>query len=227
MIVDIRVKFILILLSNYLLLRRASDLVMALFVGLLCLLFVLAKQWQKGLHHLGIYTMLYVLYAFVMEHVSGYFHSFLSMLAIGGRLMFPCVMAGSYLFTTTSSRQFVTGLRHCKIPESIVLTFAIMFRFLPIVKQDYATIQQSLKIRGLFLNCWDMLKRPLTYGEYVLIPLLMSASRTAQDLTIATITKSIMGKNKTTFHPLCWHRQDSIVLSFCVLFIIVVERGIL
>lgn len=53
----------------------------------------------------------------------------------------------------------------------------------------------------------DLLKRPLAYFEHLVIPLLMSMTRTAQELTIASLTKSAGNSGaKTSYITYCFGR---------------------
>lgn len=218
MILDVRMKFCLVFLANYVLLKRVEGIVEIVCIVFLALLFLLAKQTKKSLIYILIFSVLYGVHDVMLEQTHGSLSSFLSMLTVGGRMMLPCIMAGDYLLSTSRISQIINALRLWRIPEPIVLTFAVMFRFFPVIKQDFHIIQQSLKVRGIFLSRKEMILSPLKYGEYVLLPLIMSASRTAQDLTIATMTKSISGKCKTMYAKPKYTWFDVLVLlGICVL----------
>ena len=223
---DVRTKFVLLIFTNYLLLHRISGWIEWSVVLGLTILFISAKKGQKGLRFLFIFIVLYSLAYFVIDHVSGNVLSFLSMLTIGGRLMLPCFMAGSYLLSTSSVRETIHALRKCYIPESILLTFAVMMRFLPVIGEEYRAIRQSLKLRGIFMGSWDIIKSPVKFFEYIAIPLLMSASRTAQDLTIATLTKSIGASGqRTAYREPCLKWQDKFVMVGLVMIIVGMEMN--
>ena len=71
-------------------------------------------------------------------------------------------------------------------------------QFLPAIPADAKTIHRSLRLRGIFLRKRDFIFRPVTYFEYLLVPLLMSLMRTVQALTIASLTKGLaLGKRPT------------------------------
>ena len=112
--------------------------------------------------------------------------------------MLPTFMAGSLLLTTATAYDLVHGLRKWHLPESFLLTLGVMMRFLPAIPADAKTIHISLRLRGIFLRKRDFIFRPVTYFEYLLVPLLMSLMRTVQALTIASLTKGLaLGKRPT------------------------------
>lgn len=216
MIVDVRTKILLIFLANYLLFIRAAEQYVILFLLFLTGLFVLAKAYKKAVGYLLVFVVLMLLSMYVLERVTGHFGAMLSMLVIGGRLMLPCIMSGSYLLSTSTLNQVIHGLRKWRIPEKVVLTFAVMFRFLPVIKKDFTIIDQSLKMRGIYMTPIDLIIRPVRYAEYILVPLIMSSSRTANDLTIATMTKDIGGKDKSMYRYSQLTMIDYIILAIMV-----------
>lgn len=206
---DVRTKVLLLLFTNYLLLNRLTGIWEWASVSGLALLFLFAGKKRKAMVYSVIFIVLFILDERVMIHTSGKALSFLSMLAIGGRLMLPCFMAGSYLLSTSSVSAMLHALRKWRVPEPVLLTFAVMMRFLPTIKEEYATIRQSLRLRGVFVSGWDIVKRPAAFFEYVTVPLLMSAGRTAQDLTIATLTKAIGSyAPRTAYREPRWRATD-------------------
>ncbi|MGY3724931.1 energy-coupling factor transport system permease protein [Granulicatella balaenopterae] len=223
-ILDIRTKIILLFFANYLLLKRLGDIHEWLLVGTIATLFILAGKNKKAYSYVVVYSVMFVVDYCLLEHLNGKLASFLSMIAVGGRVMLPCFMAGSYIFSTTTEREFINGLRKWHVPEYMIIPFAVMLRFLPTIKSDYQTIRRSLAIRGIFLSMKDYLLHPARYLEYILIPLLLSATRTASDLTIATLTKGIGIKHKKTiYQDLQFKGLDYGVLVAMVLMIVEIE----
>lgn len=228
MILDIRSKVFLLLFANYILLRRLFGLYEFIFVALMILLFLLAKKIKKAIIYLSMFIVLYIIDQYFFHFFTDNASSFLSVLAIGGRLMLLTFMAGSYLISTTSTHQFIVGLRKWRISEKLLLTFAVMMRFFPTIKRNYFLIKQSLMLRGKFIKISDFVFRPIQFYENITVPLLMSASRSANDLIIATLAKGIKVQKKSTSYidvKMKW--MDYIVIIFVVGMIVIVERRIL
>lgn len=193
----------------------------------LTFLFILSGQGQRGGRYLLVFVVLYLLDKVLMEHVSGDILSLLSLFAIGGRFMLPCFTAGAYILHTTSAHALIHGLRRWHVPEQLLLTLAVMLRFLPTLPYSYRIIKQSLRLRGIVLSRWDMLRHPLRYFEYVLIPLLMSAVRTSQELTVATLTKAVASRGKkTSYRTYAFTGYDRWLLSSMVFVILLIQLGV-
>ncbi|MGT2951018.1 energy-coupling factor transporter transmembrane component T [Streptococcus cuniculi] len=131
------------------------------------------------------------------------------------------LMAGHFLLLTTSAYELIHGLRKWHLPESFLLTLGVMFRFLPLIKKEVRVIQTSLKTRGMFLRKRAIFVQPHRYLEYVLVPLMMSLLRTAQDLTIATLTKGLaLTKRPSEFVQSRWTWLDWSLCAWCLSFLI-------
>ncbi|WP_228065081.1 energy-coupling factor transporter transmembrane component T [Streptococcus cuniculi] len=135
------------------------------------------------------------------------------------------LMAGHFLLLTTSAYELIHGLRKWHLPESFLLTLGVMFRFLPLIKKEVRVLHVSLKTRGLFLRKRDIVRQPHRYMEYIVVPLLMSLLRSAQDLTIATLTKGLaVTKRPSEFVQSRWTWLDWSVCVWCLSFLILKFR---
>lgn len=223
---DIRSKILLVLFTNFLLIVRVSLLMEGLVVLVLAGIFMGSGFLRRGLIFLGVFLAFLIFELIFLETLPS-FLSLLGLFLVGGRLMLPCFMAGSYLLQTTSVHAFIHGLRKWHVPESLLLSLAVMVRFLPSIPQDYAHIRQSLRLRGLFLKPWSWLSQPVSYFEMVMVPLLMAMTRTAQDLTVATLTKSIARSgSKTSYISYALGWQDYLLYGLLGTMTLLISLGV-
>ncbi|HEM5151873.1 TPA: energy-coupling factor transporter transmembrane protein EcfT, partial [Streptococcus suis] len=134
------------------------------------------------------------------------------------------LLAGHLLLMTTSGYELIHGLRKWHLPEVFLLTLGVMFRFLPAIKQDARTICASLKVRGIFLRKRDVVCKPLQYMEFFLVPLMMSLLRTAQELTVASLTKGLAVSTKSpAYIRSSWTVLDWSLCLCCLGFLLLVR----
>lgn len=198
MILDVRTKLCLLLLANACLFFRVEGdlayMVIAIFLGILALLGQVRLTMLLGILYLSLLLLSLInIDAMFFQGVR-----FLAFFAIAGKLLFPSLIAALILIKTTTVYELVHGLRKWKLPEVVLLTFAVMIRFLPTIKQEIKVIQRALKIRGICLSKWQVLFHPSRYLEYFLVPLLLSLVRNTQNLTIASLTKGLAIKNASS-----------------------------
>ncbi|HFI0578092.1 TPA: energy-coupling factor transporter transmembrane component T [Streptococcus suis] len=136
----------------------------------------------------------------------------------------PPLLAGHFLLVTTSGYELIHGLRKWRLPETFLLTLGVMFRFLPAIKEDARTIGASLQVRGIFLRKRDLVCRPVQYLECFLVPLMMSLLRTAQELTVASLTKGLAVTVKPAeYIQSSWTMLDWSICLCCFSFLILVQ----
>ena len=111
------------------------------------------------------------------------------------RFMLP-IVAGKYLIDSTPIGLLMSALEKLKMPANIVITLSVMFRFFPTLGEEYRCIKNAMKMRGIGLNVLNVIRRPLMTLEYVMVPLLSSASRIGDELAAAGHTKGVDAPGK-------------------------------
>lgn len=184
---DPRTKLYFLLLANLLLFFHVSTRTEAVMMVLFILPLFLSGRVKSGVRFLVIYAVLLAVDLFVIPSASGFLLNFLSMLSVGIRMILPCIVTGAYAFNTTTPGELFCALRKMRVPESIIITIAVVIRFFPTVREDYSQIRNAMAFRGISIG----ILHPAQSLEYVLIPLLINGSTVAQDLSVAALTKGI------------------------------------
>ena len=195
---DVRSKVLLVLFANLAFLLRVTGWPETVLVLGLALITALVGKKKMSLYYLSIYLLLLAVDTFLLDLLPSLPIRMLTTIATAGRFMLPSIMAGSLLLTTSNAYDLIHGLRKWYLPESLLLTLAVMLRFLPAIKADAKMVSRSLRLRGMFLQKRSIFLQPVRYFEYMIVPLLMSLLRTVQDLTIASLTKGLALKRGST-----------------------------
>lgn len=222
--IDVRTKIILLFFTNILLLLHISDGYECLLMIGLGLLFFLEGDRKRALYYVIPFLALIVLEDYLLspEYVTSYIALFL----VGGRRFLPCFMIGGSILKG-SVHEFIVAMRTWHMPEGLLIAIAVMMRFLPMIKEHYRMICDSLKIRGIFTSRWMIIRHPLMFFEYILVPLLMNATRIAQDLTIASMTKGVASQNrKTSYMTYRFGLVDYAAYGFMVIFVLALIMGV-
>ena len=222
--IDVRTKIILLFFTNILLLLHISDGYECLLMIGLGLLFFLEGDRKRALYYVIPFLALIILEDYLLspEYVTSYIALFL----VGGRRFLPCFMIGGSILKG-SVHEFIVTMRTWHMPEGLLIAIAVMMRFLPMIKEHYRMICDSLKIRGIFTSRWMIIRHPLMFFEYILVPLLMNATRIAQDLTIASMTKGVASqKRKTSYMTYRFGLVDYAAYGFMVIFVLALITGV-
>lgn len=110
----------------------------------------------------------------------------------------PTLMIGSYMVETTKIPVFMVALEKMKLHKGVVIALAVMLRYIPTIKGEMKKIKQSMVMRGLSFKFIELLKRPITTIEFLLIPLLMRSVNVSDDLSKSALTRGIERKEERT-----------------------------
>ncbi|HFR3425600.1 TPA: energy-coupling factor transporter transmembrane component T [Streptococcus suis] len=215
---DARTKIILVIFASITYGLRLTILENAVLVLGFSLLFWFSQKKKMAVIGVLFYTGFWLL-----SYIS-FLPAWLAHVLVVLTYTWPPLLAGHFLLMTTSSYELVHGLRKWRLPEAFLLTLGVMFRFLPAIKEDARTIRSSLKVRGIFLGRLDVVCHPIQYLEYFLVPLMMSLLRTAQELTVASLTKGLALSGKPTeYLQSSWNLLDWSLCLCCVSFLLLVQ----
>lgn len=183
-------KLIVTLIMGMSLMYQRSDLFNFLFVLVFAIFFVLNKHLSTGIKVLLFYSfLLYVVNNANFEGVnfkgvSIILKMFLAVIPVI-KIFFLPILAGKFLLQTSEVSSIISSMDKLKFPKSISIPIAVMFRFFPSYKEERSNIKLAMKMRGITH------KNPFRYMEYVSVPLLISSSNIADDISKAAETKCI------------------------------------
>ena len=126
----------------------------------------------------------------------------------------PTVVMGYYFLNTTQVEELIEGLERLKCSRKITIPIAVMFRFLPTIKEESSYIDDAMRMSNISLR--NTLDRPITYIEYRIVPVLNSVIKIADELTIASVTRGLnITRPKTAIIQLRlkWYDVSILVLA--------------
>lgn len=102
----------------------------------------------------------------------------------------PCYLAAQILIQTTSIRMLMQALEKIKFPKALIIALVISMRYFPALKEERHHISDALKLRNI---------KGIKRIKFALIPLMVSASNTAEELSQAIIARGIDNPAKRTY----------------------------
>jgi energy-coupling factor transport system permease protein len=107
-------------------------------------------------------------------------------------------MLAGVIIGTTQISEFMAAMAKWNLPREIVMPLAIMFRYFPTLKEDWGHIKDAMSIRGISLSPLYFIKRPGVVIDALYLPLLVTASKTADELSSSAITRGIENPSRRT-----------------------------
>ncbi|MGF7109303.1 energy-coupling factor transport system permease protein [Treponema pedis] len=101
------------------------------------------------------------------------------------RMFYLPFSAGSFFIKTSDVGSLISSMDKIKLPRTVSIPIAVMFRFFPSFIEERRNIKLAMRIRGITF------KNPISYIEYVMVPLLVISSNISDDIAKAAETKCI------------------------------------
>ena len=189
LVLDPRTKIFLVLAMGASITILVPIYVEILSAALLAFLFVMNRQIKSAIKLMAVFLFL-AGFTYLPQDIPGVTSIVMPVGFMVRRFMMP-IVAGNYLISSTPVGLLMNALEKLKLPFSVVITIAVMLRFFPTLKEEYGHIKNAMKMRGIGLNAVNVISRPILTLEYMMVPLLSSASRIGDELAAAGHTKGV------------------------------------
>lgn len=163
-------------------------------LGLVLLIAVFALACGKvhiTIWGLAVYAILYLLSMAAISYASASAQAIL--LAFFGLVhkVFPCWFIGEIIIGTTKISEFLSAMNKLHVPKPFTIPLAVMLRYIPTIREDWHFIKDAMRLRDVSPTIGGLLTRPAMTLECVYVPLMMAASKAADELSIASVTRGI------------------------------------
>ena len=133
------------------------------------------------------------------------------------RKIFPCLIVGTMVLQKTPVRELMVALRKWHIPQGLIIPLSVTVRYFPALKEETSYIRDAMKLRNI---------HGVQKIECLLVPTMISATTTAEELSAAAVTRGIENPApKTSMIEMKFGVQDFLCLAagliFCVISITV------
>ena len=157
------------------------------------LLLIFEKKYAAALRFLLAYGTALVLTFFFLSSESEGIVSSLLIGYCGIVVQFmPALITAWYVVRTTKIGEFMSCMQKMHVPDGIAVSLAVVMRFFPTIKEEYSSINDAMRMRGVMLGGGNVLKMV----EYRMIPLLFSCVNIGEELSAAAITRGLGGEVK-------------------------------
>lgn len=105
------------------------------------------------------------------------------------------VTAGLIFAFTTSPNNLAQALEKMHFPAPLSFTLTITLRYIPTLAREAGAIMNALKLRGINLSAWDIIRRPSYFYRGIIIPLLIRTLKLSDEIAIAAESRGFNGEN--------------------------------
>jgi energy-coupling factor transporter transmembrane protein EcfT len=106
----------------------------------------------------------------------------------------PVAALGAWVIATTRVSELVAGMQRLRLPRELVIPMTVLLRFIPTVVRQSRAIGEAMAMRGL--TGWG--HGPLRQLEYRWVPLMISITVIADELTASALARGLGGEIQRT-----------------------------
>lgn len=210
---DPRTKILLLIISMIIattapsLSYECALIILIAIVGLLC------GKFRYSLIGTVVFMALYLFTTFYLKNTTGAIYTmFTAWLSLVFKV-YPCGMLAGIAVSTTRVNEFLSAMNKAHISKKVVIPLAVMLRYIPTIREDWHFIKDAMRLRDVSPSLKGFLRHPSMTIECLYSPLLMAASKAADELAIASVTRGIENPHaRTCLVQICFQVQDYLVI---------------
>ena len=194
---DPRTKIIILAILSFMVFNAVSLYVSGILVLIpfICLFF--SNHEKSAVIYILVYVLAKYIQIYILPTATGLVAIILITFSYTASRMLPILMMGYYTIKTTKVSEFISSMERSNIPRDIIIPVSVVFRYIPSVLEEIKSITDAMKMRGFGLNI-KSLKNPLKLIEFYMIPILISAVKTADELSAASLTRGLSNPEPRT-----------------------------
>ena len=191
--------------------------VLVTFIGLLA---AVNGKWRYALRGIFAYALICAFTVWCMGVLTGTWRTmFVAFLGLVHKV-YACGMLAGLVISTTKVGEFLSAMARLHIPKKLTIPIAVMLRYLPTIREDWRFIKDAMRLRDVSPTLWGFLKAPAMTVNCIYVPLLTAASKAADELSIASVTRGIENpKPRTCLINIRMQAADFLVLVLFAAFL--------
>ena len=189
-------------------------------VALITLLAALSGKQRYALRGIFAYGLICAFTVWSMHVMTGTLRTmFVAFLGLVHKV-YACGMLAGLVIGTTKVGEFLSAMARLRVPKKLTIPIAVMLRYLPTIREDWHFIKDAMRLRDVSPTFPGFLKAPAMTVNCIYVPLLTAASKAADELSIASVTRGIENpKNRTCLVNIRMRAVDWLAMALFAAFL--------
>ena len=189
-------------------------------VALIGLLAALSGKWRYALRGILAYALICAFTVWCMGVLTGTWRTmFVAFLGLVHKV-YACGMLAGLVIATTKVGEFLSAMARLHVPKKLTIPIAVMLRYLPTIREDWRYIKDAMRLRDVSPTFFGFLKTPAMTVNCIYVPLLTAASKAADELSIASVTRGIENpKPRTCLVKIQMRAADLLTMALFTVFL--------
>ena len=123
-------------------------------------------------------------------------------------------MFASNMIATTRVGEMACALQWLHVPKHGVIAVCVALRFFPTLSQEFASVMDALRVRGMPLTMASVARHPMRTLERVLVPVMSRLAIVADELSNAAMARGMDSAcRRTSYYRLRMNAMDWFLLA--------------
>ncbi len=181
---DPRTKVLLLIISMIIATTAPSLSYECALILLIAVMGILCGKVRYSIIGTIVFLVLYLFTTLYLGNVTGTAYTmFTAWLSLVFKV-YPCGMLAGIAVSTTRVNEFLSAMNKAHVPKKVVIPLAVMLRYLPTIREDWHFIKDAMRLRDVSPSLKGLISHPGMTIECLYSPLLMAASKAADELAI-------------------------------------------
>ena len=202
---DFRTKLIVLSGTVFLSATVSKNTVFCMLISFLLLYIAFQKEWKTAVRCSLLLSLVFVLRLYSKGNGLGILIPEMFLFII---TRMTAVFMSALPIVKTQPGELRAIFKKLNVHRNFHLPLIFMLRFFPTVKYEFREIIESLRLRGIC--SW---KKPLTTVEYLFVPMIFSASKTAEELAAAAEVRGISAEGDHSSRRLIQFKKSDWLIS--------------
>ena len=202
---DFRTKLIVLSGTVFLSATVSKNTVFCTLISFLLLYIAFQKEWKTAVRCSLLLSLVFVLRLYSKGNGLGILIPEMFLFII---TRMTAVFMSALPIVKTQPGELRVIFKKLNVHRNFHLPLIFMLRFFPTVKYEFREIIESLRLRGIC--SW---KKPLTAVEYLFVPMIFSASKTAEELAAAAEVRGISAEGDHSSRRLIQFKKSDWLIS--------------
>lgn len=207
---DAQSTLIILLLANIVAFTQQIIWVEVGFLLFLFVLLIICDCRKQAIKWSIVFGLLIIIEHTLFPNIDNEIITYFTVSIVYLRKMLPCLMVGTIILKKIKMQYLILALRKFHFPQSIIIPLSVTIRYIPSIREEHGHIRDAMKLRNI---------RGLKRIEYTIVPIMISATNTSDELSAAAVTRGIENPGeKTSIVNMKFNFLDYISITITICF---------
>lgn len=150
---------------------------------------LLCKKWKRAFYTCLVFALMFLCDLLLVPRLSEIPQNIVMLACHLCRFVLPLLTAFHVVTHTSKIGEYISSFTQMRLPGEVIIPLAVMLRFVPTIQEEWQTVNQALRLRGIALTWKNMLRRPMQMMEYMLVPFLLQCSVIVDEMSAAVMAR--------------------------------------